>query len=186
MSHTTHQDTAQRNMARAEHNTHAELVSAGIDGEVDDQELAQLLDLYADTAHAQRWQIGHIIGDTLRETPVLSSGIARRVAEQLADEPTILAPRHRSPTNRSRLMNKYFMPLAASVAAIAVVSWSALHIPVTGQTPVQVASIAPTTQPAKIDQVRLHSYMAAHRDFSPGADSPLMDATYQVPAEPAR
>ncbi len=172
----------------------AELISAGIDGELDDKNLLRLLDLCENQAHAQHWQTWHIIGDSLRQTPCHAAGLAQRVAAQIALEPAILAPKPQRQTS------KWLVPMAASVAAVALVSWSALHIPMSGQhaASAQMASTAPGSvaptaqmtasvpaagnkpQVAQIDQTRLTSFIAAHRDFAPGANSPLMDATYQI------
>ncbi len=153
-------------------------VSAAMDGELDDTALREwILSCKPDSAAAENWQTYHVIGDTLRQMPLNSSPLAEKVMFMLQDEPTVLAPQRKS-------MKKFVMPIAASVAAICLVGWSALNIP-SGVTRTPVIAAVPM-QMAKIDQTKLANFIAAHRDFSPGATSPFMDASFQVPAEPAR
>ncbi len=156
----------------------SESVSAAMDGELDHAALRELiLSCRSNSVAAVDWQTYHVIGDTLRQLPLNSSQLSEKIRRMVQEEPTILAPQRK---NISRL----FMPIAASVAAICLVSWSALNIP-TGVTHTPVVTAAPMEM-AKIDQTKLDNFIAAHRDFSPGASSPFRDASFQVPAEPAR
>lgn len=154
-------------------------VSAAMDGEMDNAALRDMiLACKYKSAAAADWQTYHVIGDTLRQIPVNSASLSDKIWLQLQNEPTVLAPQPK------RSLNKFIMPVAASVAAICLVSWSALNIPL-GVTHTPILAAAPL-QMAKIDQTKLANFIAAHRDFSPGATSPFMDASFQVPAEPAR
>ena len=163
--------------------TPSDAISAGMDNELDNPAIRQLLQqCKQDTVSSAQWRTYHIISDTLRQMPLTSNQLAENIRRQLADEPTLLAPQRQRGFGK-----KYVMPIAASVTAIWLVSWSALNVPTTSPHPAVIATaVAPQQQLAKIDQTKLNNFIAAHRDFSPGASSPFMDATYQVPAEPAR
>ncbi len=156
-------------------------ISAGMDGQLDDQALSQLIkNCKQDKESHSQWETYHMIGDILRQTPLTSSSLSAKIARQIADEPTILAPQ------RNRSMSRYAMPMAASIAAVMLVSWSALNIPA-ASTPSPAPTLAVAQlQQDKIDQVQLADFIAAHRDFSPGASSPFVNAAYQVPAERSR
>ena len=166
-----------------------EFLSAAMDSELDDAELGRLFPLAEQPGRREDWQNWHLIGDTLRGN-ACGSRLAARVALQLADEPTVLAPRRRPAA-------RWVLPMAASVAAVALVGWSALHLQATSSTAPatlaasapaqnrqQVAMASPPVKASGIDRARLAGYLASHRDFAAGANSPLMDATWQVPAEP--
>ena len=168
-----------------------ERISSAMDGELTAHEYGDIARLCQQTEQAAQWHDWHAIRDALQQTPYCAS-IADRVAQQLALEPTILSPQ-RKPHRFSHVA----MPLAASLAAVVVVGWSALHFTNLGNpSPATLATLStPLTQVAtvshiqqasidagKIDQARLNRYMAAHRDFATDANSPLMDASYQVPA----
>ena len=160
--------------------TRSDSISAGMDGELDDLALTQLIRLCkAETADAAQWRTYHIIGDTLRQTPLTSNQLSEKIRRHLADEPTLLAPQ------RQRGLGKFVMPIAASVTAILLVSWSAVNLPTTHSRAPMLADALPMQQ-TQIDQTKLASFIAAHRNFSPGPNSPFMDATYQIPAEPTR
>lgn len=156
-------------------------LSAAMDGELDDNALTNFLQQYKqDASLSQQWNTYHVIGDALRQTPFISSELAARISRQLAEEPTVLAPR------RYQALAKYAMPMVASITAVMLVSWSALNLPNmsanTGQSPLAVAQL----QQDKIDQVELADFISAHRDYSPGATSPFVNASYQVAMEHGR
>lgn len=168
-------------------NTHAgnqiDIVSAAIDGELDTAQFdAFIRDYKRDNHLAAQWQTYHFIGDALRQTPINSPSIAQRVSAQLANEPTLLAPQRKS------LVHKYALPVAASVAAVMLVSWSALNLT---SDPIHTSTMAANTptaqtaiiQTAQIDPSQLNEFIAAHRDYSAGVNSPFVNASYEIPAE---
>jgi negative regulator of sigma E activity len=162
------------------------LISAGFDGELDDQELLTMLDRHQSDINASCWQTWQLIGDTLRQSPSTHpSQLAQRVAEQLKHEPTILAPKP-----LRAMHTRHMMSLAASVSVVALVSWSALHLALISSHTTQLASSAPASshaiQIAQIDPARLASFVAAHRDFALSADSPDTDTSTQNTAEPTQ
>ncbi|MHB1331414.1 MAG: sigma-E factor negative regulatory protein [Sulfuriferula sp.] len=156
-------------------------LSALADGELDRQETVHILETMSQGKDWRaRWQSYHVIGDCLRSTPPLKSDLATRISLLLADEPTILAPRR-------SLLARFGMPAAASLAAVMLVTWGAVNLMQNGSQPFssgsQLASISPVHSTAKAPD-DMHDYMTAHRDFSPGAM--LADASFEVPADPAR
>ena len=172
-------NTAHQQANSSEHDL-AGYISAGMDSELDSMALNQLMQsCRQDKTCQSQWETYHVIGDILRQTPLTSSSLATKISRQIADEPTILAPQRR------HAISKYAMPMAASVAAVMLVTWSALNVPSGTNTPTPTLA-ATQIQQDKIDQVQLADFMAAHRDYSPGASSPFVNATYQVTAERSR
>lgn len=162
-----------------------DFVSAAIDGALDDTQFQHFIKNYQhDDKYQAQWQTYHLIGDALRLTPIHGPGIAQRVSTQLAQMPTVLAPQRKS------LIYKYTLPIAASIAAVMLVSWSALNL-TTVSTTTTLAKSTPVNQTialqtAQIDPVQLNEYIAAHRDYSPGINSPYLNASYEIPTEPSR
>ncbi|WP_434928564.1 sigma-E factor negative regulatory protein [Shewanella sp. HL-SH2] len=110
-----------------------EWVSAAVDGEVDDQTLAQLA---SDVDSHQEWQRYHMIGDTMRgELPAaIDLDITASIAAAIALEPTIMAPKAKmseqddavitasQPSNVVSLFKQFGQyAIAASVALVAIV-----------------------------------------------------------------
>jgi sigma-E factor negative regulatory protein RseA len=160
------------------------VVSAALDGELDSDQLDIFIrDYKRDDTYVTQWQTYQLISDTLRQTPTHATSIAQRVSAQLASEPTLLAPQRKS------LVQKYALPVAASVAAVMLVSWSALNLNTSPNavlavnTPVKQSQVVQTAQ---IDPAQLNEFIAAHRDYSAGVNSPFVNASYEVPAEPSR
>ncbi|UJF21456.1 sigma-E factor negative regulatory protein [Shewanella sp. OMA3-2] len=109
-----------------------EWVSAAVDGEVDEQALAQLA---SDVDSHQEWQRYHMIGDAMRgELPVaIDLDITASIAAAIALEPTIMAPKAKKsepdvvvtsskPSNVVSLFKQFGQyAIAASVALVAIV-----------------------------------------------------------------
>lgn len=69
-------------------------ISALADGELDHEEVSEILVLSREQPELQqKWNMYHLIGDSLRQTSPLSPDFNTRFAGQLAEEPTIVAPR---------------------------------------------------------------------------------------------
>lgn len=155
-------------------------LSALADGELDHQETLRMLETLSHGADWRaRWQSYHIIGDCLRDIPPLKSDLATRISLLLADEPTILAPRR-------SLMTRFGVPAAASLAAVILVAWGAVNLMQNGTAPFAGNQLAATSPGQLSSKARddMNDYVAAHRDFSPGAM--LASASFDVPADPAR
>ena len=141
-------------------------ISALMDGEVDEKSAAQLIEALARDAEAIRtWRSYHLIGDAMRGGMLLSERVTERVAQRLAAEPTVLAPR-RMRTESPRLFT--MSALAASVAAVAFVGWMAFA-PQPQLAPAPLAQLkAPVDKPPMIPLPNAaNDYLLAHQGFSP-------------------
>lgn len=144
-------------------------ISELMDDELDGDEMHQTLDALKSQDARQTWQIYHLIGDTLRQEPCLSTDFDNRFARRMAQEPTILAPMPRKyqPPGRRMLV----LSAAASVAAVALVVGTVLRTePVTPseslivkQATTQQPSLAAAASPTE----NVNSYLIAHQEFSP-------------------
>lgn len=152
-----------------------EQISALIDGELESAEAGrQLSRVKQDADLRDTWDTYHVIGDTLRGSVVLSPGFERRVAQRLATEPTVLAPRLRTARRISPTVS-YALSAAASLSAVAAVAWVALSGGVSGtdqqanlaQAPA-AASVAPVVATVAMpESARAHDYLLAHQGVSP-------------------
>ena len=166
-----------------------EQLSALMDGELTPDEMKrQISALKNDSALNQTWAAYHMLGDAMRNAPQLSVGFTAKLARQLAEEPTVLAPRLKPQSNTPR----YAMPLAASVAAVSMVgflTWqmapgnhndapiSLAAAPLTSLqnvavTTPQAALPPPMVTVARPETVQFaravsNSYLLAHQEFSP-------------------
>lgn len=158
-------------------------ISQLMDGELDDRAAADSIQALSGESKAgdgearDTWRLYHLIGDAMRDTPVLSAGFAARVSAKLAAEPTVLSPNRIKPQPR-----KWFaMPAAAaaSLAGIALVGWLAFApqrqgAPSPASMAQAPAAASPVLSPAgqtKPAIVPLPSatpdYLLAHQGFSP-------------------
>jgi len=167
-----------------------EQLSALMDGELTPDEMKrQISTLKNDSGLNQTWAAYHMLGDAMRNAPQLSVGFTAKLARQLAEEPTVLAPRLKPQPNTPR----YAMPLAASVAAVSMVgflTWQMAPVnnsdapislaaaPLTSlqnvavTTPQAVLSppvVTVATRPETVQFARVvsNSYLLAHQEFSP-------------------
>ncbi len=141
-------------------------ISEFMDGELDDRAAGGVIEALGRHDEARdAWRTYHLIGDTLRDSTLLSAGFTVRVARQLAAEPTVVAPGRLQPQPRT------WYALAASVAAVALVGWLAFA---PQQTP--VAPVAQQQAPAAVAQTKptlvplpsgANDYLLAHQAYSP-------------------
>lgn len=151
-------------------------ISAFMDGELDARAASEVIDVLARDAEARAaWRTYHLISDALRDTSLLSAGFAARVAGQLAEEPTVVAP------GRLQREPRTWYALAASLAAVALVGWLAFAPQQAPMAPLATAPVAAPAAgvPAALEkaaarrpaQVPLPSgaddYLLAHQGFSP-------------------
>ena len=168
-----------------------EHLSSLIDGELDPDEAAAVLDALCRDPELQRhWSELQLVGDALRSAEVAAcheDGFRERVRAALASEPTVLAPR-RSPRPAWRRYSMPGLAVAASVAALAFVAVPLMQSPspdVTAQRPlaptapvvastaVPAASQAEARAAAAIASARaLDPYFAAHRELTGGSPLP--------------
>jgi sigma-E factor negative regulatory protein RseA len=153
-----------------------ERLSALMDEELGEAEADSCLGgLAADESLRETWGVYHLIGDALRGHvgPSLPSAFAQR----LAAEPTVLAP-GRAVRGGSRTQ-RHVLAAAASVAAVALVAWTALPL---FAPPPEIASAKPApvlataaVSPAPIPPAPIPpaqgvaDYLLAHQRFSPSA-----------------
>ena len=136
-------------------------ISALMDGELDERSAREAIATAAREGEAaEAWNTYHLIGDTMRGTRQLSEDFSARLAERLAAEPTVLAPKRvdLQPSPRSW----FAMSAAASVAAVAMVGWVAFA-PSPDPAPV-LPSVAVVPMPMP---VAANDYLLAHQAFSP-------------------
>jgi len=113
------------------------------------------------------WTCYHVIGETLRGTPVAVVAVREAFAARLATEPTVLAPRPRPAP--SGLVTWGFAA-AATVAAVTVVGWTAMSV--LGDTPAAVAKAgeASAVSAARVRPATIPAdYLLAHQEYAPGA-----------------
>jgi sigma-E factor negative regulatory protein RseA len=147
-----------------------ERISELMDGELEAREAQrQLARIKQDRELAHCWNTFHLIGDALRGERPLSREISGRVATQLVNEPTVLAPRSFTPKRAAA----YAVSVAASLSAIALVVWIAFNNPLA---PTEIAKAPPALPPAPVELVNLPSegqmneYLMAHQEFSPSTE----------------
>jgi len=154
-----------------------EKISALIDGELEEREARQQFGrLKQDEELAQCWATFHLIGDAMRGENPLSQGFGERLAQRLAGEPTVLAPRRFA----ARRLVAYALSAAASLSAVALVGWMALfNNPLAPQPDLAQArnTTSPTAVPAPSatlasvpSEGRMNEYLIAHQEFSPSTE----------------
>jgi sigma-E factor negative regulatory protein RseA len=138
-------------------------ISALMDGELDERSAAEVIDLLGRGGEAlQAWRSYHLIGDSMRDSRLLSEGFGERLRERLAAEPTVLAPARLAVGQRHRLA----LPVAASAAAVALVAWLAFAPPSPQQQLVPpVAQVKPSVAVPLSSSA--NDYLLAHQGFSP-------------------
>lgn len=168
-----------------------ERISALMDGELDQSEVAKLVTGVKERADLREaWETYHLIGDALRGQVGTQTGIAHTITVQLAAEPTILAPRRVN----SGPVRRFALPSLAAAAAVAAVTWMSLEtqqvpngpavavpanhliLPATTQQLNVLPEFAQATYPAspqspapaiQLPSRQIDAYLLAHQEFSP-------------------
>ncbi|AUH51539.1 anti-sigma 24 factor [Chromobacterium sp. ATCC 53434] len=151
-----------------------ETISALVDGELDGTAAGKAISAIAgDKDLDAAWEQYHLIGDAMRSGRMAGLDVRARVAERLAEEPTVLAPRRWMRPRRARAASA--VALAASVSFAAVVGWQQLGHRASAPSaiadrgvPVQIA------QPAGAEQD--DPYVLAHQEVT--ADQGVMRVSY--------
>ncbi len=146
-----------------------ERLSAFMDGELADHEAAhQVTQLTEDPELRASWRTYHLIGDAMRGEAGYGTGVAGKVCDRLAEEPTVLAPR---PRMRLRNVRRIALAAAASVGGVALVAWLALfNNPFAVQPKLAVNQASPGAQTALAAMPAngaVNDYLLAHQQFSP-------------------
>lgn len=165
-------------------------ISALMDGELASAEAARVVaDMRAHDALREAWDTYHLIGDALRREPCADCEVLDAVAQRLAREPTILAPR-RAPFEAGR---RWALPGLAAAAAVASVSWMAVQRPHDGEgmslapvahmvvpaagvsalpfqeylQPVNLSAQQASPPSIQLQAREIDAYLMAHQQFSP-------------------
>ena len=157
-----------------------EKVSALLDGALDEAASARMLDsLKRDGGLRREWDHYSLIGDVLRDEPVMSADFTSRLMLRLDDEPTVLAPARVEP--RRVGWARHFMPIAASVMGVAAVGWVAMTLNgpdgevqrLAGSKASVVASAAPVERVSRASvESSDREYLFAHQAMAPAAGMP--------------
>jgi len=143
-----------------------ERISALMDGELEGRAAEEAIESLRGEGEAlESWRMYHLISDGMRDTRLLSPGFAARVAQRLAEEPTVLAPGPLSSHLPGRTpAHRFAYAAAASVAAIGLVSWLAFG----PQPEVRREPMAKAETPVAVQLTSsANDYLLAHQGFSP-------------------
>jgi sigma-E factor negative regulatory protein RseA len=148
-------------------------ISALMDGELDDRDAGQVIDALArDREALETWRTYHLISDALRDTQLLSEGFAGRVADKLAQEPTVLAPNRLRDAQRAEQPRRW-VAIAAGGAAVALVGWlgfapqQSTTVGPVAQVPTQAPKVADSKPQLVPLPTGANDYLLAHQGFSP-------------------
>ncbi len=146
----------------------SEQISGWIDGETEEPESARVLAaVHADATLRARCASYWVLGDVLRKQaqPCLGNDFTTRVMRELAQEPTVLAPRA-----ARKAMQHTWYAAAAAVSGVVVAVWMGLSLwpagaPDAGLTPVAVAPVNPPAGVQRVADTDLdeRAYLMAHR-----------------------
>lgn len=146
-----------------------ERISAFMDGELDESEITGQVRRMKEAPQLRAvWQTYHLIGDTLRGERIgFSPEFTAKLGARLAEEPTILAPRNRTPMQMSA--RRFALPVAASLGGVALVAWLALfNNPFVPQKEnLALKPPAQTQLAASQAGGEVNDYLLAHQQFSP-------------------
>jgi len=164
-----------------------EQISRLMDGEIDASEMDQVCATLRSDADIATWSCYHTIGDALRgETPV-TRNIVAALSRKLAQEATVLAPRLRAASRPAA----WAWAAAASIAAIAVVGWTAYSMIDAAPAGFAKAREAGTMRAAQLRPATIPAdYLLAHQEYAPanvlqGAGPYLRDVAASAPVRPA-
>lgn len=139
-----------------------ETISALMDSELDGQQSQKAIGaICADEGLKRAWNEYHLIGEAMRSGSHLSVNVSRQVADRLAEEPTVLAPRRWFAPIRTRRAGA--VALAASVSFAAVVGWQQLSH---NGSPTGMMADRGVPVAAQAMQDRDDLYLSAHQEMT--------------------
>lgn len=144
----------------------AERISLLVDSELDVEHFEAVCICLRDASSMTTWVSYHMIGDALRGSAAIVPGFARRFADRLAAEPTVLSPPRRRPAPAA-----VAWAAAATVAAISVVGWVAMTTLPAGDgsmsAAIATAKLASTVRAADTRPAVDNEYLLVHQEYSP-------------------
>ena len=165
-----------------------EQISRLMDGEVDAQEMDALCGTLRSEAAMATWSCYHTIGDALRGETAVTRSVVTAVARQLAQEPTVLAPRLRGAAPGPAA---WLWATAATLAAVTVVGYTAYSMIDEAPAGLAKAREAGTMSAAQVRPLTIPAdYLLAHQEYAPanalqGVGPYLRDAAASAPLRPA-
>jgi len=173
-----------------------ENISRLMDGELDAQEFDRILGEMKAPAAMDTWVCYHVIGDQLRGAQGVSTRFSTRFCAALAAEPTVLAPQSATQFAdsarrvRSTPIATAAWAVAATLAAVTVVGWTAFSMVDAPPTAVARAREAATVRAAQAKPLSdlPADYLIAHQEYSPSTAiqgmGPYMRAVAVTGSEP--
>lgn len=150
-----------------------EKISRLMDGELDGVEFDSCCAQLESAEARASWLCYHVIGDHLRGAapgPAGGSAFMARMGAALAAEPTVLAP----PPARSRRTSQpatFAWAVAATIAAVTVVGWTAysmVEVPPTGIAKAREAATMRAGATVRLPAADVpNEYLLAHQEYSP-------------------
>ncbi|MDP2829820.1 MAG: sigma-E factor negative regulatory protein [Sulfuricellaceae bacterium] len=140
-----------------------EQISALMDGEIEEDAVHRLFSSLKQKGLGDEWEHYHLIGDVMRDTPVVSDDFMAKFFDRLEREPTVLAPRRLNRPSPRKLA----LSVVASVAAVGFVAWAAVQIGQTGQLNKPFGSQFAQAPAVEIQNVSMNPYLLAHEEYSP-------------------
>jgi negative regulator of sigma E activity len=165
-------------------------ISRLMDGEVEDGEFERCVLELRSAEAKETWMCYHVIGDSLRGSHGISAGFSARFRTALDAEPTVLAPQRERA--RGSQPATFAWAVAATIAAVTVVGWTAFSMVDVPPTAIAKAREAATMRAAQArPQADVASeYLLAHQEFSPAmviqSGAPYLRAATATADEPAR
>jgi sigma-E factor negative regulatory protein RseA len=146
-----------------------EYISRLMDGEVDPQEFDHICAQMKAPEALDTWVCYHLIGDHLRGAHGVTMRFSARFCGALAAEPTVLAPQSKTHAGRGGQVATAAWAVAATLAAVTVVGWTAfsmLDAPPTAVARAREASTVRAAQAKPLGEIPA-DYLIAHQEYSP-------------------
>ncbi len=134
-----------------------------------------------DDALRQSWSEYHLIGDVMRGLTPASDDYMTRFSAQLANEPTVLAPRRSVWPQRVAVASFASLAVWGAVSVTGIMSDAPGIAPMAGLSGVQ--QVALETEPASTE-TRLTPYLVAHQEFAPTSVASPYQHAVEVVVEP--